>query len=79
MYVLLTHTPCFVHRSMCDADLLDEYGLAIEALATGEQEIFNELPADMRGVYLPILLGLLDFDPKKRMSVEEAASMLDVA
>ncbi|TQV89941.1 Protein kinase-like domain [Cordyceps javanica] len=69
----LADMPHFAYRLLgCDDEgLLDEYRISIEMLEQGKDEFFQELPEEIRSKYLPILLGLLKFDPKERLSVPE--------
>ncbi|PMB71408.1 hypothetical protein BM221_001495 [Beauveria bassiana] len=50
---------------------LDEYRLSLDELRAGQNESINELPEDVKSLYLPLILGLLEMDPEKRLAVEE--------
>ncbi|PQK14414.1 hypothetical protein BB8028_0004g13440 [Beauveria bassiana] len=65
IYFVLTGWNCFaVHN-------LDEYRLSLDELRAGQNESINELPEDVKSLYLPLILGLLEMDPEKRLAIEE--------
>ncbi|KAM3435020.1 hypothetical protein NHJ13734_005771 [Beauveria thailandica] len=65
IYFVLTGSLCFAHQS------LSEYRLALDALRAGQHDLINKLPEDLKGLYVPLILGLLEMDPGKRLAVEE--------
>ncbi|KAM3452920.1 hypothetical protein MY3296_004189 [Beauveria thailandica] len=65
IYFVLTGSLCFAHQS------LSEYRLALDALRAGQHDLINKLPEDVKGLYVPLILGLLEMDPGKRVAVEE--------
>ncbi|EJP66140.1 uncharacterized protein BBA_05111 [Beauveria bassiana ARSEF 2860] len=50
---------------------LDEYRLSLDELRAGQNESINELPEDVKSLYLPLILGLLEMHPGKRLAVQE--------
>ncbi|KAM0664491.1 hypothetical protein ACQRIU_006349 [Beauveria bassiana] len=65
IYFVLTGWNCFAVQN------LDEYRLSLDELRAGQNESINELPEDVKSLYLPLILGLLEMDPEKRLAVEE--------
>ncbi|EGX87865.1 Protein kinase-like domain [Cordyceps militaris CM01] len=71
MYFILTGGGLLFRRSIgCnDEGLLEEVVYGLDALRSGQKEIMNELPQDVKDRYMPIILGLLEFDPVKRLAI----------
>ncbi|KAM3475606.1 hypothetical protein MY8738_007332 [Beauveria namnaoensis] len=65
IYFVLTGWNCFAVQN------LDEYRLSLDELRAGQNESINELPEDVKSLYLPLILGLLEMDPEQRLAVEE--------
>lgn len=56
----------------CDDDgLLREYNLGLDELRGGGDRGINELPREIRDLYVPLILLLLDMDPDKRPTAQQ--------
>ncbi|OAR01064.1 hypothetical protein LLEC1_02634 [Akanthomyces lecanii] len=72
IYFVLTGSVRFRRSLACnDEGLLAEYRLALDELRAGHDYLINGLPKDVQSRYVPVILGLLELDPGKRLAVEE--------
>ncbi|KAJ4148500.1 hypothetical protein LMH87_002966 [Akanthomyces muscarius] len=73
IYFILTNGPNIFRRPIgCnDEGLLDEYKVVLDEVRTGQDEGLNQLPQELRDLYVPLILLLLDVDPEKRPTAQQ--------